>query len=115
MEIMGKSFWEPIKIERTLNPMEITLRLTASLANRFTKNSKVISHRIEKEENLLSFIEDIDRTFPGIKSALITENLDILDSINIYVNGENVRYLEGIKTPIHDGDVINVIPAAAAG
>lgn len=95
--------------------MEVTIRLTAALANRFTKREKVFTRRIRGEENLLSLIEAMDSIFPDIKNALITENRSIPDSINIYVNGENVRYLEGVNTTIHKGDVINFIPAAAAG
>ena len=111
----GNGFLAKAWHERTAKSMEVTIRLTASLANRFAKNEKVVTHRIESECDLLAFIEDIDREFPGIKSLLITDIRNIPDSINIYVNGENVRYLEGIKTTIHEGDVINVIPAAAAG
>ena len=95
--------------------MEVTIRLTAALANRFTKREKVFTRRIGSGENILSLIEAMDRNFPDIKNALITENRSIPDGINIYVNGENVRYLEGVNTPIHKADVINIIPAAAAG
>ncbi len=95
--------------------MEVTIRLTAALANRFTKREKVFTRKIGSEENLWSLIEAMDGSFPDIKNALITENRSIRDSINIYVNGENVRYLKGVNTTIQKGDVINIIPAAAAG
>lgn len=95
--------------------MEVTIRLTAALANRFTKGEKIVTQIIAMEETLLSLIETMDRHFSNIKNALTTEDLSIPDSINIYVNGENVRYLEGLNTPIHNGDIINILPAAAAG
>lgn len=95
--------------------MEVTIRLTASLANRFTEKNKVLTQKTVDEGDLFSLLEEIDMRLPGLKRALITESLDIVDSINIYVNGENVRYLGGVNTQIHEGDVVNIIPAAAAG
>jgi molybdopterin synthase sulfur carrier subunit len=52
---------------------------------------------------------------PGIQAELLNKNKNISDSINIYVNGENIRYLEGIQTILSDKDQVSIIPAAAAG
>ena len=49
------------------------------------------------------------------KAIVCQAQQDIVDSINVYVNGDNVRYLQGLRTPLKDGDMINIIPAAAAG
>ena len=95
--------------------MKITIRITAALANRFTEKNKVITHEIDNEAKLLALLEDLNMRFPGLKKALISKEGDIADSINIYVNGDNIRYLEGVNTEMHDGDVLNIIPAAAAG
>jgi molybdopterin synthase sulfur carrier subunit len=57
----------------------------------------------------------LESGMPGIQAELLNKNKNISDSINIYVNGENIRYLEGIQTILSDKDQVSIIPAAAAG
>ena len=97
-----------------MNVSQVTFRLTANLA-RHTGNSKIVSCELKNDSDLLSAIKEIDRRFPGLKAALCTDDSEIADSINLYVNGENVRYLEGLGTSLKHGDIINIVPAAAAG
>jgi len=94
--------------------MGITIRLTAKLA-RLTNSNKVIFYDLKGENDLRSLIDALDEKFPGLKSVLCDEEFKITDSINIYLNGENVRYLEGVNTQLKEGDSINIIPAEAAG
>ena len=95
--------------------MEVTIRLTSILATRFTENNKVIALKLEGKYSLVSLIDGLEGKFPGFQTALQGKDGEIADGINIYVNGENVRYLEGLNTPLKQGDVINIIPAVTAG
>ncbi|CCK78648.1 MULTISPECIES: MoaD/ThiS family protein [Desulfobacula] len=94
--------------------MEITIRLTKSLA-RLNHDQKDTVRSLSDGCDLAKLIELLDQDMSGIKKTLINHNGDINDSINIYVNGENVRYLQGTGTTLSDGDHIGIIPAAAAG
>ena len=94
--------------------MEITIRLAKALA-RFTDNNKDIVYELKEENTLLSLIDSLEIKFPGLKEVLCGTKSEIVDSINIYVNGENVRYLKSLETTLKNGDQINIIPAAAAG
>ena len=66
-------------------------------------------------KDLAAVLDDLDGKFSGIKLMIFKDGLEIIDSINVYVNGDNVRYLQGLKTPLKQGDIVNIIPAAAAG
>ena len=95
--------------------MEVTIRLTKAIARHFTDDNKIIRWKLQEKDYLVSVIAALDKRFPGLKGVLQGEDGDIFDGINIYVNGENVRYLAGWNTPLKHADVISIIPAAAAG
>lgn len=60
-------------------------------------------------------IENLEKTFPGIKERLCDEKDNVRRFINIYVNEEDVRFLQQDKTPLKDGDEVSIIPAIAGG
>ncbi len=62
-----------------------------------------------------ALIEDLERQFPGIKDRLCEEEGVLRKFINIYVNGEDIRYAHGIDTPVKDGDELSIIPAVSGG
>lgn len=94
--------------------MKVTIRLAKALT-RFTNNNKVIDYNLDEENDLATLIDTLDREYPGLKEALCSAESAIKDNINIYVNGDNVRYLDGLKTALHAGDQVNIVPAAVAG
>ena len=52
--------------------------------------------------------------YPGIAGRLF-ENGQVRRFVNIYLNDEDVRYLENLDTPVKDGDTVSIIPAVAGG
>jgi molybdopterin synthase sulfur carrier subunit len=59
-------------------------------------------------------IEDLERRHPGVKDRLLDEK-GVRRFINIYVGEEDVRFLEGLKTPVKAGESISIVPAIAGG
>jgi molybdopterin synthase sulfur carrier subunit len=57
---------------------------------------------------------DLDSKYPGIREK-IYDGEDQRRFINLYVNEEDVRFLEGKDTPVRDGDKLSIIPAIAGG
>ena len=57
----------------------------------------------------------LDKAYPGIKDRLVDETGDIKRFINIFVNGEEIRTLQGALTPLKDADEVSIIPAMAGG
>ena len=60
-------------------------------------------------------IDNLEKQFNGIKERICEESGSPRRFINIYVNEEDIRFLEGEKTAVKDGDEISIIPAIAGG
>ena len=60
-------------------------------------------------------IENLERQFPGMKERICDEAGAIRRFVNIYVNEEDVRFLQRDATPLKDGDEVSIIPAIAGG
>lgn len=59
-------------------------------------------------------IDDLEKNHPGIKDRLVDAK-GVRRFINIYVGEEDVRFLDGLATPVKAGDQISIIPAIAGG
>ncbi|MGB2757799.1 MAG: ubiquitin-like small modifier protein 1 [Acidimicrobiia bacterium] len=53
--------------------------------------------------------------FPGLESNLLAPEGGLHRFVNIYVNDEDIRYLDGLATPVDDGSELTVLPAVAGG
>ena len=72
--------------------------------------------KLEMNESTLSImIDELETNYPGFKERLIDENGDLRYFVNIYVNGEDVRFLDGLDTQTSSGDEISIVPAVAGG
>lgn len=60
-------------------------------------------------------IESLEAAYPGIRDRLCDANGDVRRFINLFLNEEDIRFLEGPATPVSEGDVISIIPAIAGG
>ena len=60
-------------------------------------------------------IGDLDAQFPGLKERLWDDQGDLRNFVNIYVNGEDIRFLDGINSSTTQGDEISIVPAVAGG
>ena len=67
------------------------------------------------ESSLSQMIENLESNYPGFKERLLDENGDLRYFVNIYVNGEDVRFLEGLSTSTNSGDEVSIVPAVAGG
>jgi molybdopterin synthase sulfur carrier subunit len=60
-------------------------------------------------------INNLENQFNGIKERICEENGSPRRFINIYVNEEDIRFLEAENTAVKDGDEVSIIPAIAGG
>lgn len=65
--------------------------------------------------DLRDVLESLDGSYPGIKGRIVDEQGELRRFVNVYVGNEDVRFLEGLATPVEDGTEISVIPAVAGG
>jgi MoaD family protein len=60
-------------------------------------------------------IAELQSRFPGIKERLTDEAGALRRFVNVYVNQEDIRFLQNQETALRDGDEISIIPAIAGG
>jgi sulfur-carrier protein len=64
--------------------------------------------------SLSALIDDLEANHPGLKERLV-ENGDLRRFVNVYVQGEDIRFLDGLDTAVADGDEVTILPAVAGG
>jgi len=60
-------------------------------------------------------ISELQTRYPGIKERLVDERGAVRRFVNVYVNEEDIRFLQNQQTSLKDGDEISIIPAIAGG
>lgn len=60
-------------------------------------------------------LESLEHNCPGIKSRLCDDTGKPRRFLNLYVNSEDIRFLDGTETPLKDGDEVSIVPAVAGG
>ncbi|MCM8814521.1 MAG: molybdopterin-synthase adenylyltransferase MoeB [Candidatus Omnitrophica bacterium] len=66
-------------------------------------------------KNIRELIENLDKKYPGIKERIFDETGNVRRFINLFVNDTDIRFLQGDKTELKDGDEVSIIPAIAGG
>lgn len=60
-------------------------------------------------------ISNLEQDHPGLEERILDESGDLRRFVNLYVNDEDVRFLDGLATPIPEGALLSIIPAVAGG
>ena len=60
-------------------------------------------------------ISQLEAKHPAMKGQLLTDDGALHRFVNIYVNDEDVRYLEKLETKVSDGDTVSILPSVAGG
>ncbi len=64
---------------------------------------------------LQEVFEDLVRQFPGLDGQIVTEEGALHRFVNVYVNDDDVRYLDKLNTKVSDDDTVSILPAVAGG
>ena len=91
--------------------MTIKVRIPTPLM-KLTDNQSEVS---AEGKTISDIINNLENQFNGIKDRICEENGSPRRFINIYINEEDIRFLEGENTAVKDGDEISIIPAIAGG
>jgi molybdopterin converting factor small subunit len=60
-------------------------------------------------------LRDLEARYPGIGERVCDENGQVRRFVNIYVGGEDIRFLQGLETAVSDGAQLSIVPAVAGG
>ena len=66
-------------------------------------------------KTIAELVADLERRHPGIKERICDETGKLRRFVNVFVNEEDIRFLQGDQTPLKDGDDVSIIPAIAGG
>jgi len=91
--------------------VSITIRIPAPLRS-LTGNAQTVEGSGSSVSECIDYIEG---RYPGLKERLSDNGSELRRFINIYVNGEDIRFLSGLQTPVKDGDELSIVPAVAGG
>lgn len=91
--------------------MPINVRIPQPLRN-LTGNQATVT---AEGSTLQSLVDNLESTYPGIRERMVDEAGQLRRFVNIYVNGDDVRFLDGMQTALKDGDEVSIVPAVAGG
>jgi len=91
--------------------MPVKVRVPTPL-QKITKNQAEVA---VNGGSIKELIENLEKNFPGMKERLCDESGKLRRFINIYVNEEDIRFLQRDETQLKDGDEVSIIPAIAGG
>src|SRR5882672_1443979 len=91
--------------------MPAKVRIPAPL-RKLTKEQPVVDVPGKTVDEILV---NLEKNYPGMKERICDENGQIRRFINVFVNGEDIRFKEGSKTAVAEGAEISIIPAIAGG
>jgi molybdopterin synthase sulfur carrier subunit len=66
-------------------------------------------------KDVFELLSAVDKKYPGLKARLYDEQGQLRRFVNIYINEEDIRFLNGPNTALKDGDVVSIVPAIAGG
>jgi molybdopterin synthase sulfur carrier subunit len=89
-------------------PVEVRV---PTILRQYTGGEKAVA---AQGASLEAVIKDLDANYPGIGDRLLDDS-GLRRFVNIYVNDEDVRFLDGLQSAIADGDSITILPAVAGG
>jgi MoaD family protein len=91
--------------------MEVEVRLPTVLRPHANGDSLV---KVDAA-NIGEALAELASKYPGMSGQLLTESGELHKFVNVYLNDDDVRYLEKLDTKLNDGDVISILPAVAGG
>jgi molybdopterin synthase sulfur carrier subunit len=91
--------------------MAVLVRIPTPLRT-LTKGNAEVSANADTVGGL---VDDLERQFPGLRERMVDETGELRRFINVYVNEEDIRFLDGQKTALKTGDQVSIVPAIAGG
>ena len=88
-----------------------TVRIPTPL-RKLTNDLEVVS---AAGANVGEVLDNLDKAFPGLSERICDEQGNVRRFVNIFVNDEDIRFLEERATPVKDTDELSIVPAIAGG
>ncbi len=91
--------------------MSVTVRVPTTLRTLTAGESEVAADGATVSDVL----ESLEEKHPGFRERLLDEDGGLRRFVNVFVSDDDVRFLDGLQTPVPDGETVSIIPAVAGG
>jgi molybdopterin synthase sulfur carrier subunit len=91
--------------------MPISVRIPTPL-RKFTGGAESVT---ASGATVAAVVQDVESRHPGLKERICDDAGKVRRFVNVYVNGEDIRFLGSLDTPVKEGDEISIVPAIAGG
>jgi sulfur-carrier protein len=91
--------------------MSVRVRVPTPL-RKFTQGADEVD---AQGNTIRSIVEDLEKNYPGIKERICDETGKVRRFVNVYVNGDDIRFLQNLETALKEGDNVSIVPAIAGG
>lgn len=91
--------------------MAVKVRIPTPLRG-LTRDQDVVAG---DEGTLAKCIEGLESAFPGMKDRICDDTGELRRFVNVYINGEDVRFMDGLASALKAGDEVSIVPAVAGG
>lgn len=88
-----------------------TVRIPTPL-RKLTKEQEIVK---ASGSNVAEIIDDLEINYPGLKERICDEEGNIRRFVNVFLNDEDIRFLNDKSTDVNDGDELSIVPAIAGG
>ena len=65
--------------------------------------------------SLTALVDELEGAYPGMRERLVDEGGELRRFVNLFVNGEDIRFMQGLETALKEGDEVSIVPAVAGG
>ncbi len=91
--------------------MSVKVRIPTPL-RKITKDQDEVT---AEGSTVAEVIEDLEKNYPGIKERICEPDGSLRRFVNLYLNDEDIRFMDNLTTPVKDNDELSIIPAIAGG
>jgi MoaD family protein len=91
--------------------MSVTVRVPTTLRTLTAGASEVTV----EGDTVGGVLDALESDHPGFKSRLLDDDGNLRRFVNVFVADDDVRFLDGLNTPVPDGETVSIIPAVAGG
>jgi molybdopterin synthase sulfur carrier subunit len=91
--------------------MSVRVRVPTPL-RKFTQGADEVN---AQGGSIKALVDDLEKNYPGIRERICDETGNVRRFVNVYVNGDDIRFLQNLETALKEGDNISIVPAIAGG
>jgi len=98
-------------LDEEVQGMSVQVRVPTPL-RRFTGGAEEVN---ANGATVAALVNNLEKNYPGIKERICDEEGRVRRFVNIFVNGDDIRFLSNLDTAVKDGDEVSIVPAIAGG